>query len=94
MITTQLISFALSEQSEKAAEAVAGLAGAGIMMILIIGFIGLASFGFWLWSLIHCIQNKRLSDTNRTLGLILILVLPLLGSLIYFFLPREKEDQR
>ena len=57
-----------------------------IVIILMLGFLA-----FWLWSLIHCINNKALTDTNRIIGIILIVVLGLLGSLIYLFLPRTKN---
>jgi ABC-type Mn2+/Zn2+ transport system permease subunit len=56
-----------------------------VVIALIIGI-----FGLWLWSLIHCIQNKSLTDTNRIIGIVLIVVLGLVGSLIYLFLPRDK----
>ena len=55
-----------------------------ILIVLVLGILVL-----WLWSLIHCIRNKRLSDTNRIIGIILIVVLGILGSFIYLFLPRE-----
>ena len=59
------------------------------LFLLVIGLIGLAGLALWVWSLIHCINNRRLSDTNRIIGIILIVTLNLLGSLIYLFLPRE-----
>jgi len=52
--------------------------------------LGAAFFGLWLWSLIHCVRNKQLSDTNRIIGIVLIVMLSLLGSLIYLFLPRDQ----
>ena len=57
--------------------------------ILCIGFLVL-----WIWSLIHCIQNRYLSDNNRLIGIILIVILGIIGSLVYLFLPRESEPQR
>jgi uncharacterized BrkB/YihY/UPF0761 family membrane protein len=65
-----------------------------ISLILVIVVIGLVSFGLWLWSIIHCVTNKRLTDTNRIIGIVLIVVLGLLGSLIYLFLPREEAAAR
>ncbi len=61
----------------------------GSLMIILIGLIGIAAFGLWLWSLIHCVSNKNLSDTNRIIGILLILFLGIFGSFIYLFLPRE-----
>lgn len=68
--------------------------GAPIILVIFFGLIALAGFALWLWSLIHCIQNRYLNDTNRVIGIILIVVLGLLGSLIYLFLPKEGEAQR
>jgi len=47
--------------------------------------------GIWIWSLIHCIKNQRLTDTNRIIGIALIVVLGIIGSLVYLFLPRQRE---
>ena len=63
---------------------------APLVMLLALAF-GAVFFGLWLWSLIHCIRNKQLSDTNRIIGIILIVMLSLLGSIIYLFLPRDQE---
>lgn len=73
-------------------ETTIGLGFIGIIAFL--GILGIASFVVWVWSLIHCIQNPYLSDTNRLIGILLIALLSLLGSLIYLFLPRETEPQR
>ena len=66
-------------------------AGGAVIVILVIS---LVFFGLWIWSLVHCINNKRLSSSNRTLGIILIAVMGLLGSLIYLFLPQESTRSR
>jgi hypothetical protein len=68
-------------------------AGAGGLLIAMVVFL-LVTTGLWLWSLIHCIQNKRISDSNRTLGIILIVVLGLLGSIIYLCLPEGGSRSR
>ena len=66
-------------------------AGGAVIVFLLISVV---FFGLWIWSLVHCISNKRLSSSNRTLGIILIAVLGLLGSLIYLFLPQESTRSR
>ena len=48
--------------------------------------------GLWIWALVHCCLNQRLSDSTRTIGIILIILLNVVGALIYLFLPREKQD--
>lgn len=68
--------------------------GAPIILLPLIALAGLAFVGLWIWSLIHCIQNRMLSDNNRLIGIILIALLGLLGSFIYLFLPRESTPQR
>jgi hypothetical protein len=71
-----------------------GFEGAPIIVIIIFSLIALVGFGLWLWSLIHCIQNRYLSDNNRLIGILLIVLLGLIGSLVYLFLPKETEPQR
>lgn len=61
-----------------------------VIISLVVGLV-LATLGLWIWSLIHCIRNPRLSDTNRIIGIVLIVVLGVIGSLIYLFLPRDQN---
>ena len=63
-------------------------------IIAVIAIIGIGSLALWIWSLIHCIRNRYLSDNNRLIGIILIVVLGLIGSIVYLFLPREPQAQR
>ena len=65
----------------------------GAPELIIIAF-ALGILGLWIWSLIHCITNRYLSDTNRIIGIVLIVVLGVLGSLVYLFLPKESAPQR
>ena len=64
----------------------------GIFGLIIL--IGIGSVVLWIWSLIHCIQNRYLTDDNRLIGIILIVLLGLIGSLVYLCLPKEAEPQR
>ncbi len=63
-------------------------------MVLLVFALAAAIFGVWLWSLIHCIRNRYLSDSNRLIGILLIVLLGIIGSIIYPFLPREGTPQR
>ena len=60
------------------------------VMSLLAAVIGLATFVFWLWMLIHALTNKGIADTEKIVWVIVVIFLPFLGSLIYFFVGRPK----
>ena len=61
-----------------------------LLAVLIGGLISLACFAFWLWMLIHAITNKGLSDGEKVVWVLVVIFLPLIGSIIYFFIGRPK----
>ena len=63
-------------------------------ILAVFGIVGIGFLVLWIWSLIHCIQNRYLSDNNRLIGIIVIVILGIIGSFVYLFLPRESEAQR
>ena len=67
--------------------------GFGVFFLALIA-IGIASVGFWIWSLIDCVRNDQLSDNNRLIGILLIVFLGLLGSVVYLFLPRDRAPAK
>jgi hypothetical protein len=64
----------------------------GILFLLVLAAIGIGFFAFWLWMLIHSITNKGLSDTEKLLWVLLVLFLPFLGPILYFFIGRPKAS--
>jgi hypothetical protein len=62
----------------------------GLLAILVMAAIGLALFSFWIWMLIHAITNKGLTDTEKIIWVLVVLLLHFLGALIYFFVGRPK----
>ena len=71
------------------------LVGSGVfsLLALLIGaVISLAGFIFWLWMLIHAITNKGLQDVEKIVWVLVIIFLPFLGSIIYFFIGRPKGE--
>jgi len=62
----------------------------GLMFGLISAVIGIALFAFWLWMLIHAIQNKGLSDGEKVVWVLVIIFLPVIGSILYFFIARPR----
>ena len=66
--------------------------GAPELVILLLGAVVLVAP---LVFIVLCAMNKRLSDANRIIGILLILFLPIVGIIIYLVLPRLplEDDQ-
>ena len=68
----------------------------GWELILILFFflpVTLAFMAFWIWMLVHAVQNKGLSDGEKIGWVLAIVFLHFLGALIYFFIGRPKHKQ-
>jgi len=67
------------------------IGGAIAVMAGLIGIVlGLAGFLFWLWMLIHAITNNGIDGAEKIVWVLVIIFLPFVGSLIYFFIGRPK----
>ena len=62
----------------------------GVLFFLVAAAISIAFFLFWLWMLIHDITNKGLSDMEKILWVLVVIFLPVLGPILYFFIGRPK----
>ncbi len=51
---------------------------------------GLATFVFWVWMLIHAITNQGLVGTEKIVWVLVVILLPCVGSLIYLFIGYPK----
>ncbi len=69
------------------------LGGGEILLILALFMapLVLASFVFWVWMLIHAIQNKGLTDGEKIAWVLVVLFLHFLGALLYFLFGRPKQ---
>ena len=62
----------------------------GILFFLLMAAISIACFAFWVWMLVHAITNKALADGEKIVWVLVIVFLPLLGSILYFFIGRPR----
>ena len=62
--------------------------GGGITLVF--GIIFIAFLAFWIWMLVDAIKNPRLSDNERLIWIIVILLTSWLGALIYLIVGRKK----
>ena len=61
----------------------------GAIVFLLIGLISLACFVFWLWMLIDVLTSRH-DGAAKILWVILMIFMPMLGSILYFLLARGK----
>jgi hypothetical protein len=69
-----------------------GGAEAILLLALVLAPLALLGFVFWIWMLIHAIQNKALNDGERIAWVLVILFLHFIGALIYFAVGRNKQN--
>ena len=60
-------------------------------MIAIMTLLGVAAMVFWVWTLIDCLTNKRLTETQKAIWAVVIILAGWVGSLIYFFAGRVQK---
>jgi hypothetical protein len=63
-----------------------------LLSLLIRAAIVLVCFAFWLWMLIHAITNKGLQGAEKVVWVVVIIFVPVLGAVLYFFLGRPKGE--
>ena len=67
------------------------LGGWEILLLLGVGGVfGLLFLAFWVWMLIDCVRNKRLSDNERIVWTLVIVFTHALGAFIYLLAGRKK----
>jgi hypothetical protein len=54
------------------------------------GLVGLLTLVFSIWMLVDAIKNPRLQGSQRIAWVLVILLIPCLGSIIYYFAGRGK----
>jgi hypothetical protein len=59
-------------------------------MMLVMGIISLAILAFWIWALVDAIKNPRLTDNERLIWIIVILLTQCIGAVIYLIVGRKK----
>jgi hypothetical protein len=55
----------------------------------VVGIFVLATFIFWIWMLVDCLQNPSLDGTAKIVWVLVIIFLHLLGAIVYFFVARQ-----
>jgi len=64
-----------------------------LMFILFGGAIGLLCLALWIWMLVDCLTNDGIPGSEKVAWVLVIFLLPLIGSLIYLFVGRPKRKR-
>ena len=62
----------------------------GLFLFIPLLLFVLATFAFWVWMLVHCLQNQGLDGNEKLIWVLVIIFTHFLGALIYFFVGRTK----
>ena len=64
-----------------------------ILMGLCAMLLGVVTLVFWIWSLVDCVTNKRLTDTQKIIWALVIFFVGFIGSLIYLAVGRSPSPK-
>jgi hypothetical protein len=56
-----------------------------------IGIVGILCLILCIWALVDCLQNPGLQGTEKLIWVLVIIFLPLLGSILYLVIGRNKS---
>ncbi len=63
---------------------ISGVMGLFVLMLVIGASI------FWIWAIVDCVKNTRLSDSERVAWVLVVIFLHFLGALIYLVAGRGR----
>lgn len=63
--------------------------GLAFLALFLTMLFSIAVVVFWVWTLIDCVTNKRLTDTQKIIWALVIIFVGVIGSLIYFLAGRS-----
>lgn len=65
--------------------------GIGLAVWVILGLVSLVGTALWIWILVDCVVNEPNQGNDKVVWLLLIILLPFIGSLLYFFIRRPQR---
>jgi len=93
-LLAQATDYGTMTADEAAATAAAGTAAVGLgigMLIFWIIFVGIG-FIFWIWALIDVIRRQFPNQNDKTLWLIVVILLYWVGAIVYLIAGRKKGN--
>ena len=69
------------------------MTGVGFAFAILVGLVSLLGCAFWIWMLIDAISNNQLRGSERVLWVVVVWLLPFIGSVIYFLAARNRTGR-
>jgi hypothetical protein len=63
----------------------------GLAVWLFFGTLSVLGTAFWIWMIVDCAMNEPSHGNDKLVWLLLIVLLPFIGSLLYFFIRRPQR---
>ena len=68
-----------------------GVAGImGLSFLLMTFLVTVAAFAFWIWTLVDILKSE-FTGSNKIVWLVAIIMIPLIGMILYWFIGREQK---
>jgi Phospholipase_D-nuclease N-terminal len=64
------------------------------LFVVCISVFALLGTVFWIWMVVDCIMNKKISDMQKAFWVLLIVFTHFIGALIYFFVGRSMQPKQ
>jgi len=61
-------------------------------LFLLVGLIGILGSVFWVWMIVDCINNKRLSSDSKAVWVLIIIFTHFIGALCYLLFGRPRQQ--
>ena len=61
------------------------------LLVILLGLLVAAGTVFWIWALLDCARNEPANDNDKIVWILIILLLPWLGALLYAIVRRPQR---
>lgn len=61
------------------------------LLVLLVLLMGIAVTVLWLWMLVDCVGKEPAEGNSRIVWILVIILIPWIGALLYFFARRPKR---
>ncbi|KAF0219253.1 MAG: hypothetical protein FD174_2339 [Geobacteraceae bacterium] len=62
----------------------------GVAAFFVFWLVFVAVFVFWLWALIDILKSE-FTGSNKVVWLLMVMLVPLIGAILYYFIGREQK---